>query len=114
MCASSVRCPAAGILLNMRAVPRTIILCLLLSLAGEFTAALPPPKNDAPAGAPASPASAPAAATPAAAATTTSAVTDSDAAAKHAKRTVCLKNAKAKKLVGAQKTTFIKDCVAAP
>jgi hypothetical protein len=110
MCASSVRCPAAGILLSMPAVPRTIVLCLLLSLAGGFAAALPPPMNDAPAGAPASPA----AATPAAAATTTAAVTDSDAAAKHAKRTICLKNAKAKKLVGAQKTTFIKDCVAAP
>jgi hypothetical protein len=39
---------------------------------------------------------------------------DGDAAAKHAKRTACLKNAKAKKLVGAQKTAFIKECVAAP
>ena len=37
-----------------------------------------------------------------------------DAAAKHAKRTACLKSAKAKKLVGAQKTAFIKDCIAAP
>lgn len=114
MCASSVRCPAAGILSNMRAVPRTIILCLLLSPAGGFASALPPPKNNAPASAPASPAAAPGAATPAAAAATTTAVTDSDAAAKHAKRTVCVKNAKAKKLVGAQKTAFIKDCVAAP
>jgi hypothetical protein len=39
---------------------------------------------------------------------------DGDAAAKHAKRTACLKSAKAKKLVGAQKTAFIKECVAAP
>ena len=39
---------------------------------------------------------------------------DRDAAAKHAKRTACIKNAKAKKLVGAQKTAFIKECMAAP
>jgi len=37
-----------------------------------------------------------------------------DAAAKHAKRTACLKNAKTKKLVGAEKTAFLKDCIAAP
>ena len=37
----------------------------------------------------------------------------SDAAARHAKRTACLKQAKAKKLVGAEKNSFIKDCVAA-
>ncbi len=37
-----------------------------------------------------------------------------DAAAKHAKRTACLKDAKAKKLVGAAKTSFVKNCVAAP
>ena len=39
---------------------------------------------------------------------------DNDAAAKHAKRTACRKNAKVKKLVGDQKTTYIKNCVAAP
>jgi len=37
----------------------------------------------------------------------------SDAAARHAKRTACLKQAKSKKLVGAEKNSFIKDCVAA-
>jgi hypothetical protein len=37
----------------------------------------------------------------------------SDAAARHAKRTACLKQAKAKKLVGAGKNSFIKDCAAA-
>ena len=37
----------------------------------------------------------------------------SDAAARHAKRTACLKQAKAKKLVGAEKNSFIKDCIAA-
>jgi psiF repeat len=36
----------------------------------------------------------------------------SEAAARHAKRTACLKEAKAKKLVGAEKNSFIKDCVA--
>ena len=37
-----------------------------------------------------------------------------DAAAKHAKRTACLKDAKSKKLVGAEKNAFVKNCVAAP
>jgi hypothetical protein len=37
----------------------------------------------------------------------------SDAAARHAKRTACLKQAKARKLVGAEKNSFIKDCAAA-
>lgn len=37
-----------------------------------------------------------------------------DAAAKHAKRTACLKEAKTKKLVGADKTTFLRTCIAAP
>jgi hypothetical protein len=37
-----------------------------------------------------------------------------DAAAKHAKRTACLKDAKTKKLVGAEKTSFLKSCIAAP
>jgi hypothetical protein len=36
----------------------------------------------------------------------------SDAAEKHAKRTACLKEAKDKKLVGAQKTAYLKDCIA--
>ena len=36
------------------------------------------------------------------------------AAARHAKRTECLKQAKLKKLVGAQKTAFIKECIASP
>ncbi len=37
-----------------------------------------------------------------------------DDAAKHAKRTACLKDAKAKKLVGADKTAFIRICMDAP
>jgi len=34
------------------------------------------------------------------------------AAARHAKRTACLKEAKAKKLVGSQKNAYIQDCLA--
>ena len=49
-----------------------------------------------------------------AAAGTPAALPPSDAAAKHAKRTACLKNAGAKKLVGADKTSFLKTCIAAP
>jgi hypothetical protein len=37
----------------------------------------------------------------------------SDAAEKHAKRTACLKDAKSRKLVGAQRTLYVKDCMAA-
>jgi hypothetical protein len=37
-----------------------------------------------------------------------------DDAAKHAKRTACLKDAKTRKLVGADKTAFIKNCMDAP
>ena len=38
---------------------------------------------------------------------------DNEAAAKHAKRTLCLKQARAKKLIGEQRTAFIKDCMKA-
>jgi hypothetical protein len=34
-----------------------------------------------------------------------------DAAAKHLKRTACLKEAKTKKLIGAEKTAFLKSCI---
>jgi hypothetical protein len=37
----------------------------------------------------------------------------SDAAVRHAKRTACLKEAKAKKLLGAARNSFVKDCLAA-
>ena len=37
----------------------------------------------------------------------------SDAAARHAKRTACLKEARAKKLIGADKTSFLKSCIGA-
>jgi hypothetical protein len=38
----------------------------------------------------------------------------SDAAAKHLKRTACLKEARTKKLIGADKTAFLKSCIEAP
>ena len=38
---------------------------------------------------------------------------DNDAAVRHARRTACLKEAKARKLVGAQKASFLKQCFAA-
>ena len=53
------------------------------------------------------PAAPPSPAAPAAAAS-------GDAAAKHVKRTACLKDAKTKKLVGAEKASFLKSCIPAP
>ena len=37
-----------------------------------------------------------------------------DAAARHAKRTSCLKEARARKLIGTEKTAFLKNCLDAP
>ena len=37
-----------------------------------------------------------------------------DAAANHAKRTACLQETKARKLVGAEKTAYLKSCIDAP
>lgn len=77
--------------------------CLSLSAAaGGFAAGPPAQPADVP-GAAANPAPATHAAPP-----------SGDAAAKHAKRTACLKDAKTKKLVGAEKTSFLKTCIAAP
>ena len=54
-----------------------------------------------------------AAATPAVVATSPAPVAG-DAAAKHLKRTACLKEAKTKKLIGAEKTAFLKNCLDSP
>jgi hypothetical protein len=91
----------------MRFADPAIALCVaLLALAGTpavaQTAQPPAPTTAAPATAAAAPSTAPAAAG------------DSDAAARHAKLTGCIKDAKAKKLVGADKKAYIKNCVAAP
>jgi hypothetical protein len=86
-------------------------LCFCLPVAGVL-AAPPVLRADVPGaaipgaaepGAAAAPAGSPAATPP-----------PGDAAAKHAKRTACLKDAKAKKLVGAEKTAFLKNCIAPP
>jgi psiF repeat len=77
---------------TMRLSAAAAAICLGLSVANGYA--------DAPADKP--PAAAPAASTP------------SDAAAKHAKRTACLKEAKTKKLVGADKTAFLKTCIDSP
>jgi hypothetical protein len=56
---------------------------------------------------------APAATAPAVPATS-SPTTGSDAADRHAKRTACIKDAKTKKLLGPDKTAYIKNCAATP
>jgi hypothetical protein len=63
------------------------------------------PGASAPAKQPAPPATPPAA---------PAAIADNDAAARHAKRTACLKDAREKKLVGAQRTAYVKQCVGIP
>jgi len=86
----------------MRFATAAAVVCLsLTAAAGGFAAASPALRADA------SGADAPAAAAPAV-------PPSGDAAAKHAKRTACLKDAKTKKLVGAEKTSFLKNCIAAP
>jgi hypothetical protein len=57
---------------------------------------------------------APSTATPTSTATPAPTAAAGDAAAKHAKRTACLKETKARKLLGAEKTAFLKDCIGAP
>ena len=85
----------------MRSVlPAIAVFLVLLSIAVNLAMGSSGPQASPPANVPASPASAPAA--------------EGDAAAKHAKRTACIKSAKEKKLVGAQKAAFIKECMAAP
>jgi hypothetical protein len=83
----------------------------LLSIADGFAATPPALRADVPVtatpGAAAPATSAPAAAKPA------PAPPSADAAAKHAKRTACLKDAKTNKLVGAEKAAFLKNCIAA-
>jgi DNA polymerase-3 subunit gamma/tau len=81
-----------------------LCLCILVFAAQQATSQAPAPSAAAPAPAPA-PVSAPAPASTAAA---------GDAATKHAQRTACLKETKARKLLGAEKTVFLKDCIGAP
>ncbi len=87
----------------MRLLIPALTVCLLLLAAGSVT--LTSDAQSLPA-APAPPAQPPAAAA-------VSSENDA-AAARHAKRTACLEQARAKKLVGAQRTAYIKDCTATP
>jgi len=92
--------------MTMRFSTEAAAVCLcLLPMAGAFMAAPPAARADIPAAA--APPSAKTAPAP------SSAPPSGDAAAKHAKRTACLKDAKTKKLVGADKTEFLKNCIAA-
>ena len=83
----------------MRVLIPAMTVCLLLLAGGSATSSSTAQSQPA---APAAPAQPPAASP------------DNDAAAKHAKRTACLKQARAKKLVGAQRTAYVKDCTATP
>jgi hypothetical protein len=85
----------------MRSVPAAALLIALSAFAGSW-AAEPPAKAPPPA----------ASTSPAGAGGTSNA--DNEAAARHAKRAACIDQARAKKLVGAQKTAYIKGCIGAP
>jgi hypothetical protein len=96
----------------MRTFLPTALACLALaSLMGGWLIAAAGAPGGGSAKAPASPA----APLPAAAQKPTAAPAsiDNDAPARHLKRTACLKDAKTKKLVGAQRTSYIKGCMGA-
>jgi hypothetical protein len=82
----------------MRSVPAVALLIALSALAGSWATE---PQATTPAPTPPTPAAA-----------TSNA--DNEAAARHAKRTACINQARAKKLVGAQKSAYIKGCIGAP
>lgn len=83
----------------MRPVPAVALLIAVAALTGSW-AAEPPATATPPAAIPPDPAGA--------------STADNEAAARHAKRTACINQARAKKLVGAKKTAFIKGCIGAP
>jgi hypothetical protein len=85
----------------MRFSAMAAAVCLSVLMGGGFA--------DVPGTAASASSAAPAAQSPAPAAAPAG-----DAAAKHAKRTECLRDAKAKKLVGADKTAFLKSCIEPP
>ncbi len=82
----------------MRFVIPSIVVGLLAScwVAG-LAPASPAPPTKAPPGVPAAASAA-----------------DNEAAARHAKRTLCRKQARSKKLVSGRKTAYIKNCMQAP
>jgi hypothetical protein len=92
----------------MRSVSAVALLIALSAIAGGLSWAASAP----PATVPPTPAAATPAPAPAPAGGTSSA--DNEAAARHAKRTACINQARAKKLVGAQKTAYLKSCIGTP
>lgn len=82
-------------------LPAVAVSLCIMPLSVMLAAPPAAPKPAAPVATPAPPASAAANADAFAA----------QAAARHAKRTECLKDAKTKKLVGANKDAYVKDCV---
>jgi len=98
----------------MRSVPAVALLiaCSALAVRWSWSASDPPATTPQAAMTP-QPAAATSPATAAAPAGGASSA-DNDAAARHAKRTACINQARAKKLVGAQKTAYIKGCIGAP
>jgi hypothetical protein len=94
----------------MRGLLPAFTVCLLLAGASATWHA---PAQGTPA-TPATPAAPAAPAAPAKLPAAAGSTADNDAAARHAKRTACIKEARAKKLVGAQKTAYIKECAASP
>ncbi|MGA2397427.1 MAG: hypothetical protein ABSG30_05125 [Steroidobacteraceae bacterium] len=89
-------------------MPAVALLLAFSALAAERSWAATAPPSTPP----------PAAATPPVSTTPVSnpgpSSADNEAAARHAKRTACINQARSKKLVGAQKTAYIKGCVGAP
>jgi hypothetical protein len=95
----------------MRAFLPAVLACLALVtvitgwlIAAAAAAGGSPDKTPAPAPAPVTAAQKPAA---------VASPIDNDAPARHARRTACLKDAKARKLVGARRTAYVKDCMGA-
>ncbi len=95
----------------MRALLPAILACLaLLSVGTGWLIAAAAVAGGASDKAPAPASAALSAQKPAAAASPA----DNDAPARHARRTACLKEAKTKKLVGAQRSAYVKNCMGAP
>ncbi len=92
----------------MRFMPVVALLLAVSALAaGRSRAATTPPSTAAPTAV-----TPPVSMTPVSTAGPSSA--DNEAAARHAKRTACINQARTKKLVGAKKTAYIKGCIGAP
>jgi hypothetical protein len=89
-------------------------LAALRAAHADAGAAPAPTQQPAATGQPASAPAASVSASASASAATGDPTGNSADAIRHAKRTACRKDARAKKLFGAAKTAYIKDCVAAP